>query len=262
MESKKYWAKRTAKAQARLTERGIKKTEAQLIKYYQNTMDTVIAAFEDTYYKILLTMDNGKEPTPADLYKLDKYWKMQGEVRAELLKFGNKQVRFLSDAFMEQYVGVWEAMALPSQPEYTKLDKKTLQQVINQIWCADGKSWSQRIWGNTEQLLESLNEGLIHVIASGKPVGDLKKHLMKSFGVSFSKADALVRTELAHIQTQAARDRYQNYGIGQVEILADEDERRCDVCGDLHGKRYSVNDTIPIPAHPRCRCCILPVVED
>ena len=45
-------------------------------------------------------------------------------------------------------------------------------------------------------------------------------------------------------------------------LWADEDERRCEVCGKLHKKRYPVGANIPIPAHPRCRCCIVPVVED
>jgi SPP1 gp7 family putative phage head morphogenesis protein len=84
---------------------------------------------------------------------------------------------------------------------------------------------------------------------------------MERFNVSFSRADALARTELAHIQTQAARQRYEDTGIEYVEIWADKDERRCEVCGKLHKKRYPVGATMPIPAHPRCRCCIVPVVE-
>jgi hypothetical protein len=71
----------------------------------------------------------------------------------------------------------------------------------------------------------------------------------------------LARTELAHIQTQAARQRYEDTGIEYVEIWADKDERRCEVCGKLHQKRYPVGAQIPIPAHPRCRCTIVPVVE-
>lgn len=66
---------------------------------------------------------------------------------------------------------------------------------------------------------------------------------------------------MANIQTQAARERYRNAGVAEVEVWADYDERRCDVCGELHKKRFPVNATMPVPAHPRCRCCILPVVE-
>lgn len=66
---------------------------------------------------------------------------------------------------------------------------------------------------------------------------------------------------MAHIQTQAAQQRYIDYGITEVEVPEDEDERRCEVCGKLHGKRFKITETMPVPAHPRCRCCIVPVIE-
>ena len=134
-------------------------------------------------------------------------------------------------------------------------------QMINSIWVADGKSWSQRIWKNTELLAETLNEELIHCVAAGQKTTHLKNLLQERFNVSYNQADSLVRTELSHIQNQAAQKRYEDYGIREVQIWADKDERRCDVCGELHQKKYPIGAQIPIPAHPRCRCSIIPVVE-
>ena len=91
---------------------------------------------------------------------------------------------------------------------------------------------------------------------------ELKNQLQEQFGVSYRRADSIARTEIAHIQTQAAQQRYTDYGIQEVEIWADEDERRCPECGQLHQKRYPVGAAVPIPAHPNCRCCIVPVVEE
>jgi len=79
--------------------------------------------------------------------------------------------------------------------------------------------------------------------------------------VSFNRADALVRTEMAHIQTQAAQQRYKDYGIKQVEVFVDEDEKTCEVCAAEEGKRYNINDVMPVPFHPRCRCCMVPVID-
>ena len=133
--------------------------------------------------------------------------------------------------------------------------------MIKQVWAADGKSWSARIWENTADLAETLNEKLIECVVGGKKTSELKKALMERFSVSYSRADALARTELAHIQTQAAKQRYEDTGIERVQIWADPDERTCEVCGKLHKKIYPVGARIPIPAHPRCRCTIVPVVE-
>lgn len=69
-----WWADRQAQAQTVLTNKSIKETEKQLAKYYRNSMLKIFGQFEQTYHKLLLTIDEGRDPTPADLYKLDKYW--------------------------------------------------------------------------------------------------------------------------------------------------------------------------------------------
>ena len=259
--SNNYWAERAAKTQAALTDKTIKQTEKQMRLYYQSTMKKTLDNFEKTYAKILHRLSEGKEISPADLYKLDSYWQLQGQLKQELQKLGDKQAALLSKNFMKQYQGIYDSIAIPGGKAFTTLDTQLAQQMINHIWCADGKSWSQRVWENTERLAEALNENLIHCVATGAKPGELKKLLVNEFGVSFSRADALVRTELAHIQTQAAQQRYKDYGIQKVQVWADADERRCEVCGKLHETIYPINAQMPIPAHPRCRCSIIPVVE-
>lgn len=257
-----YWQDRMAQAQSNVSKKTTKQIETQLRKYYKASAQKVMDDFVSTYEKMLATVAEGKDYTPADLYKLDKYWKLQADMRKELRRLGERQVALLTKNFEREFFDVYYIFSKEGSASFNTLDTSIVQQMINQIWCADGKSWSQRIWDNTEELAETLNEGLIHIVASGKRNTDLKRVLQERFNVSYSKADALVRTEVAHIQTQAAVKRYEDYGITEVEIWADEDERRCDVCGKLHKKRFPVGANIPIPAHPRCRCCIVPVVED
>lgn len=259
--SNEYWAQRQATTQAKLTEKNVKQTEAQLMKYYQRAMRNVIGQFEATYNKLLLTTKDGKEPTPADLYKLDTYWQMQGQLKRELEKLGDKQAAIFSKNFMKQYAEIYKAIAIKDDLFFGEIDREAAMQLINQIWCADGKSWSSRIWTNTEKLREALNENLLDCVITGKKPSELKKLLQNEFGVSYRRADSIVRTEMAHIQTQAAQKRYVDAGVTEVEVWADKDERRCDVCGKLHQKRFPVNGPMPIPAHPRCRCCVIPVVE-
>jgi SPP1 gp7 family putative phage head morphogenesis protein len=109
--------------------------------------------------------------------------------------------------------------------------------------------------------METLNEELIACVTTGKKTCELKQKLMERFNVSYSAADSLARTELAQVQTQAAKKRYEDYGIQYVQIWGDADERRCPICAKLHQKKYAVGEHIPIPAHPRCRCCIVPVID-
>lgn len=256
-----YWKDRMTRSQARLTKKNIKKVEAQMRKYYMTSMRSTIEDFENVYNKLLTTMGEGITPTPADLYKLDSYWKMQGQLKKELQKLGSRQVKALATAFETNFFDVYYSISLPGEAAFSTVDKGIVEQLINHIWVADGKSWSKRIWENTNKLASTLNEALVECVVNGKETKYLTQALQERFNVSYSQADSLARTELAHIQTQAAQKRYADYGVTEMEVWADEDERRCEVCGKLHQKRYPIGAVPPIPAHPRCRCCIVPVVE-
>lgn len=256
-----YWQQRAIAAQNKLSDMAISDIDRQLRRYYRNTMEKTIADFEATYDRLLATAAKGNEPTPADLYKLDKYWKMQGQLRKELQKLGDKSAVAMSELFTEHFLNIYYSIALPSEAAYATIDYNTALQMINQIWVADGKSWSSRIWNNTSKLADMLNEELIQCVVGGKSTDDLKVMLQERFKVSYSAAEGLVRTEIAHIQTQAAQKRYEDYGIQEVEVWADKDERRCEVCGELHQKKYKIGEPIPIPAHTNCRCTIIPVID-
>lgn len=263
-----YWDDRVAKAQERLTNRSLRQTRAQLRKYYVKTMKTVLDDFESTYNKLLLNIQDGKTPTPADLYKLDTYWQMQGQLRKELQALGDREAVLLSKNFELHFFEIYYSFGIPGEAAYSTIDTAAAQQMINQIWCADGKSWSQRIWDNVARLQETLNEGLIECVVSGKKTSQLKQILQERFNVSYSRAETLIRTEMAHIQTQAAKQRYQDYGLTEYKILGNDD----DSCGnhgvDCHamdGKTFLYSEMVigknAPPFHPNCKCCIVPVVK-
>lgn len=260
-----YWQKRNLQAQAEIANKGAEEIDKQLTKYYKTAAKRVMKDFEATYDKLLATVADGKQPTPADLYKLNKYWEMQAQLKGELQKLGDKEIELLSDQFTSTFKAGYDSIMLGANitpaEQFSKISTEAAEQAINSVWVADGKSWSERVWDNTAKLADTLNEELIHCVVTGKKTSDLKKLLQERFNASYYEADRLARTEIAHIQTEAAKKRYADYGIEQVEIWADKDERRCDVCGKLHKKRYPVGADVPIPAHPNCRCCIIPVVE-
>ena len=224
-------------------------------------MKRIIADFENTYNKLFATVGEGKEPTPADLYKLDKYWQLQGQLRQEVQKLGDKQIAALSKIFETNFFEVYYSLGIEGMEAFSTLDKAAVRQMINNVWVADGKTFSQRVWDNTSRLLETLNEQLTHCVVVGKKTTELKKLLQERFGVSYHRADTLARTELCHIQTQAAQKRYEDYGIQYVEVLVDLDERTCDKCKALIGKKFLTTETPPLPLHPNERCALVPVVE-
>lgn len=263
-----YWAKRQVDIQEKLTKKSQRQIEKQLRKYYGTAAKKVIADFEATYDKLLATVGDGGQPTPADLYKLDKYWQMQGQLRQELKKLGEKEISLLTKEFEINFFDIYYSINIEGKEAFNTIDAAGALQLINSIWLADGKSFSQRVWDNTDRLVESLNEQLLNTVITGKKTTELKNLLQERFGVSYSRANTLVRTELAHIQTEAAKKRYEDYGLEQYEILGNDD----DTCGnhsvdchEMDGKVFyyhemSVGKNAP-PFHPNCKCCIVPVVN-
>ena len=264
-----YWQKRALNSQEQISKKSLKQIEAQLKKYYKGAAKKCIEDFEATYDKILATVEAGKQPTPADLYKLDKYWQAQAQMRRELQKLGDKEIKLLSEVFETNFFEVYYSLELPGVEDgrFNTVDTEIAQHVINQIWCADGKTWSDRIWQNTELLAETLNEQLIHCVTTGKKTTELKNLLQERFGVSYSRANTLARTEIAHIQTQAAKQRYQDYGLMEYEILGNDDDscgNHSVDCHEMDGKRFlysemTIGKNAP-PFHPNCKCCIVPVI--
>ena len=256
-----YWQDRLASSQNKLSNKSARQIDKQMKKYYQQTAKQVIDNFEKTYLQVLKQVEEGMEITPALLYKLDTYWQLQSQLRETLTKLGERQIALLTKNFELNFFDVYYSIALPGNLAFNTLDKQVVEQMINGIWVADGKHFSQRIWKNNELLVQTLNDELIHCVATGAKTSRLKQVLQDRFNVSYSNANMIARTELAHIQTQAAKKRYEDYGIQEMEVWADKDERQCEHCGKLHRQRFPIGSTPPVPLHPNCRCCIVPVIE-
>ena len=267
-----YWQKRISEELAEITDKAQEKIQYQLAKVYKRAAKKAMREFENLYNEVLARAADGKEVSVSLLYGMDKYYQQQAALKDILQNLGDKEISILSKEFEAQYNHVYQAITLDNKGQAIKAmvgDKAfstvDAQSAINYIWCDDGKHFSKRIWESLEDLGATLNEGLLNCVITGKKTTELKKLLMERFNVSYNRASTIVRTETANIQVQAAKDRYQNYGIKEYEILVKEDKRTCDVCAALKGKRYKLSDmkigvNAP-PFHPNCRDDIIPVVK-
>ncbi len=271
-----YWKDRMLDAQKKWTDKDIDAINKMLRHYFIVASNSAINEFVATYKKVLESVEEGKQVTPADLYKLDKYYQMNTQLEAVLKQLGDRTINVLQNKFAQEYKHIYSALAIDkddkavkaaiSDKAFSTIANESAKQVASQVWCTDGKSWSQRIWGNIEDLKQTLNDGLVECVVTGKKPTQLKQQLMERFNVSYNKAETLVRTEMAHVETQAALDRYKEHGRERIRIVVDEDERTCKQCAEWDNKiveiaNAHVGQNCP-PFHPRCRCTIAAVVED
>ena len=256
-----YWNDRQQATLRNVTNKSQKEIDKKLKSYYRRLSRQIIGEYENLYNELLVKQANGEEISPATLYNMEKYYSMNAQIRKSLTRRGNHMIAMMSKIFEIVYKDSYNAINIKGLKAFSTMDEAAIQQVLNSIWCSDGLSWSKRIWNNMALLQQTLEEGLVECIVTGKKTTQLKQILQDRFNVSYNRANTLVRTEMAWVQNQACIARYKDFGITQMQVWSDYDERRCDTCGKLHKKILPITAPSPLPLHANCRCNLLPVVD-
>lgn len=167
-----------------------------------------------------------------------------------------KQVNdLLSKVYTDTRTGV--ANLLESSFEVT--NKFQLNQLLSRV---DGNTTlSKRIWTNNAAISQRINNDISRLLYNDATPDQIKRALAADFNISYNAADRLIRTETSKFYNAAAIDSYKEAGVEEIEWLTEKDDRTCRVCGPKNGLRYPVSMPPEIPAHPRCRCVILPVIK-
>lgn len=148
-----------------------------------------------------------------------------------------------------------------------RLDDKKINTVIHKPWAADGKNFSERVWGqHRPQLINNLHRELTSSIMRGTGPDQAIKNLTHQFDVSMSSAARLVQTEEAYFTAVAQRDVFSDLEVEQYQIIATLDGHTSEICQDLDGKVFKMSEyeagvTAP-PFHVRCRSTTAPYFAD
>jgi SPP1 gp7 family putative phage head morphogenesis protein len=81
--------------------------------------------------------------------------------------------------------------------------------------------------------------------------------------VSYGQAKVLARTELSRVPVQGQVDKYIASGVEKVEFTAVMDDRTSEICQEMNGKIFRVDELVPgenlAPLHANCRSTCVPV---
>lgn len=150
--------------------------------------------------------------------------------------------------------------------DFATLDDKQVQKVINKPWAADGKNFSERVWGNRQKLVNELNTTLTQNIVLGKDPQKAIDEISRKMKTSKNVAGRLVMTEEAAFSSAAQKDCFTELDVEQFEIVATLDSHTSDICQDMDGKHFSMSQwevgvTAP-PFHVYCRSTTVPYFGD
>jgi SPP1 gp7 family putative phage head morphogenesis protein len=128
------------------------------------------------------------------------------------------------------------------------------------------------IKGMNDTTLDRVGTLLADTLESGAGYSELARNLLKDQITSrvvtdASRAGTIAVTEMSRALNTATVDNYKQFGVEKVEWLA-IDTGVCDICpaneaqGPIPiGQMFESGDTEP-PAHPNCRCTVVPVVDE
>lgn len=265
-----YWKSRTLKQRARLFNRAVSELDGELARQYQRVAKRLKIEILNL---VEVSRNADGELSVSDLYKEGRYYKLMNQINTELEKLGLKQIDSIGDTLAD----VYEKQSAITAGEfglYSTVDTEAAKMVVNELWCSDGKGFSDRIWKNKQALTDKLEQSLFDFVSRGQPTAQLEKDLISQqmgapfrslrdildddFKEAYNNARRLVRTETARIQNRATQDRYREAGFTKYRIIAEPD--CCEVCDDLSKEVFDIDDLV-IPAHPNCRCAMSAITE-
>ena len=274
MSKSNYWEKRLQEQADILFNKSALDIDKELAFKYRQALNETLDDITDLWDKLQKEQADG-QVRPNDLYRYNRYFVIKNNINDRLKRLGLAEQSVYRRKFMNMYYDMQEIVGnylalLTKKPEmknpvFTMEQKKAAEKVLESVWCADGKHWSNRIWSSKDKLQASLEKGLMDCVSRGVPKDVVVSQFKDSFSSSFNDADRIVRTELTNVQNQAAKDRYKEAGIKKYKYLADIDSRTSQICQEMNGKIFLLDEAVTgvnmPPLHPYCRSTIAPVVE-
>ncbi len=197
--------------------------------------------------------------------------KIQMQHNAECLfaSEADGMTKMLTDLYTEGYYRTAHMIetGFGVKHSFAKLDKRRIDMVIGKPWAADGKNFSERIWGSHRPaLVNDLHSGLTQAIVRGEAPDKLIQNISKKYNVAASKAGNLVMTESAYFGNASQQDCYAELDVEEQQFCATLDTRTSDLCRSMDLKIIKSSDVeIGVnapPLHCRCRSVMVPYFED
>ncbi|MGH1841263.1 minor capsid protein [Enterococcus gallinarum] len=251
MKTLTYWQRRLQNPLHQAYNENEQATRAWLTVYEQAKKDIEAELFH-AYSKI-----NKPNPLISDFYRYNHLQKIEKQIEQSILELGAKEDDFTKSAL--RHATKLGSQTVSSVLQIGVLNKSAIDQMVKQPWA--GGNYSDRIWKNKAQLIASMKSELTSGIIQGKSIYQVANMMDARLQVGRSQIQRLVRTEYMHALNQGQIETYRSNGYTKLRWVATMDDKTSDICRKRNGKEYSIDNLPDIPAHPNCRCTLVPVIS-
>ena len=151
-----------------------------------------------------------------------------------------------------------------------QIDERKLDKLISRPWAADGKNFSDRVWGSKTQMVNELHQQLTRMCVLGKAPDDAIKEMSKFVDKKFKNAKVqagrLVMTEQAYFHSVSQKEAFNDLDVEEFEVVATLDSHTSEICQDMDGQHFPMKDYEPgvtaPPFHVWCRSVTAPYFDD
>jgi phage protein len=191
---------------------------------------------------------------------------LQLQVKNSIETLRNKENEMLEDYLIKNYEDTYYhslyeiSKGLNLKTSFATLDKNKINQVIGKPWLKDGKTFSDRIWQDKEQLINTLRTKITQSFITGstldEAVEDISKFVSDKIKNKEYVARRLLETESAAYASKAQIEAFKSIDVEKYEIVATLDLHTSEICQEMDGKVFNISDqeigvTVP-PFHSHC----------
>ena len=238
------------------------KTTANVLRQYKRAMDNILAEIA----KISLEYAESGEIKISKAQRAKVLIQLAKTLREqchELAEYQNNETiatveKVLDDVYYSTAFSIDQGAEISKS--FAILSREFIDTAINLE--IDGKTFSNRIWDDCTALANRVKQDVQKAMIQGSSTEKLARQIKKDFGSTAYQAKRLINTEVARAVTEAQDEAYKNSGVvGMVMWNATLEANTCEECAGYDGMYFPVGDHPSLPAHPNCRCTLVPVVQ-
>lgn len=239
----------------------MKKKEKQFFKEISKLYKKAYTDLREIIYKFFEKYaDNENKLHQAELFKHKRDQKLKKEIATIISNLSKEELKLLNDEIKSviNEEGTYALYLLAMLGVNAKpLTEKQKKEILENRWVAE--TYKETHKKNKSILADAIYSSIVAGTLGGATIKQLLKQTKTKLESGAKKEMLLFQTEGHRKKNEAYQYVFTNKGGYEEKYIwtITYDERTCSTCVARENRRYNLNE-VDYPAHPRCRCVLLP----